>query len=257
MIKKMDLNCDMGEGFGAYQAGADEALMPLVTSANIACGFHAGDPKVLDRTVYLAAQHRVAVGAHPGYQDLRGFGRRPMHTSPDEVEVDVLYQLGAILAFTQVHGVSLVHVKAHGALYNQAVNDSYLACAIARAIARLNRGLIMVGLAGSSVMREAAESQGLRYAAEAFADRVYNRDGTLQSRSVAGSVISDPERAARQALSITQDGVVFAHDGTPVPIQADTLCLHGDNPSAVENAWAVREALSSAGIEVKPLSRTS
>lgn len=254
---RMDLNCDMGEGFGAYQAGNDDALMPLISSANIACGFHAGDPLVLDRTVALAAKHQVAVGAHPGYQDLRGFGRRPMNMTPEEIEADVLYQLGALSGFARAHGVALVHVKPHGALYNQAAADSYLACAIARAVARFHPELVFVGLAGSKIMREAAESQGLRFAAEAFADRVYNPDGTLQSRRVAGSVISDPERAARQALSIAKDGVVFAHDGTGVPIKAETLCLHGDNPTAVENAWAVRETLSRAGIEVAPLQRRS
>jgi len=254
---RMDLNCDMGEGFGAYQAGADEALMPLVTSANIACGFHAGDPRVLDRTVALAAQHHVAVGAHPGYQDLRGFGRRPMQATPEEIEVDVLYQLGAIEAFARAHGVQLVHVKPHGALYNQAAVDAYLACAIARAIKRFNPDLVFVGLAGSAPMREAAETEGIRYAAEAFADRVYNPDGTLQSRRMAGSVITDPEKCARQALAIAKDGVAYAHTGAKVPIQAETLCLHGDNPSAVENAWAVREALSGGGIEVAPIRRRS
>lgn len=253
----MDLNCDMGEGFGAYQVGADEALMPLVSSANIACGFHAGDPRVLDRTVALAATHHVAVGAHPGYQDLRGFGRRPMQATPDEVEVDILYQLGAIEAFARAHRVVLVHVKPHGALYNQAAVDPYLACAITRAIARFNRDLIFVGLAGSNPMREAAEAEGIRFAAEAFADRVYNPDGTLQSRRVEGSVITDPEKAARQALSIAKDAVVFAYNGAKVPIHAETLCLHGDNPAAVENAWAVREALSGAAIEVAPLRRPS
>jgi len=254
---RMDLNCDMGEGFGPYQAGQDDALMPLVSSANIACGFHAGDPLVLERTVALAAQHQVAVGAHPGYPDLRGFGRRPMNMTPEEIEADVLYQIGAVAAFTRAHGVPLVHVKAHGALYNQAAADSYLACAISRAVARFSTELVFVGLAGSPIMREAAEAQGLRFAAEAFADRVYNPDGTLQSRRVSGSVISDPERAARQAVSIAKDGVVFAHDGSRVLIKAETLCLHGDNPTAVENAWAVREALSRAGIEVAPLKRPS
>ena len=252
---RIDLNCDMGESFGAYRLGADEELMPLVTSANIACGFHAGDPEVLDRTMALAIRHRVAVGAHPGHPDLRGFGRRVLHATPQEVEADVLYQIGAAAGFAQAHGARLVHVKPHGALYHQAVEDPALARAIARAVARFDRGLVCVGLANSAVMREAARSQGLRFAGEAFADRVYEPDGTLQSRRIAGSVIVDPEQAARQALSIARDGVVVAHDGTRVALRAETLCLHGDNPAAVANARALRKALQEASIEVAALGR--
>jgi UPF0271 protein len=250
---RIDLNCDMGESFGAYEMGADEALMPLVSSANIACGFHAGDPQVLDRTVALAVRHGVAVGAHPGYLDLRGFGRRPIQVSPSEVETDILYQVGAVAAFARAHGSELVHVKAHGALYNQAVGDSDLAAAIARGVARFSQELILVGLATSEPMREAADREGLRFAGEAFADRVYNPDGTLQSRRVAGSVITEPDNAARQAVSIARDGQVLSHDGSAVSLKAETLCLHGDNPSAVRNAQAVRQALLDAGVEVRPL----
>ena len=183
---QIDLNCDIGEGFGIYQMGADEALMPLISSANIACGFHAGDPQTLDRTIALASQNGVSVGAHPGYLDLRGFGRRPIQATPEEVEADVLYQVGAVAGFARAHGVELVHVKPHGALYNQAVNDDGLSRAIARGVARFSKALIFVGLATSKAMRDAAEAEGLRYAGEAFADRVYNPDGLEKGRRAGG-----------------------------------------------------------------------
>lgn len=250
---RIDLNCDMGESFGIYEIGADDALMPLITSANIACGFHAGDPLVTDRTVALAARSGVAMGAHPGYHDLRGFGRRPIQASPEEVEADILYQVGALAGFVQSHGASLVHVKAHGAVYNQAVGEPGLARAIVRGVARFSKELIFVGLATSQIMREAAEADGLRFAGEAFADRAYNPDGTLMSRRLAGSVLTDPEQAARQAVSIARDGVVEAHDGSRVELTAETLCLHGDNPSALDNARTIRRALEEAGVEVRSL----
>ena len=243
----IDLNGDVGEGFD------DEAFMPLLTSANIACGFHAGDPHTMDVTVALATRHGVAVGAHPGYRDLSGFGRRPMEASPEEVEADVLYQVAALAGFARAHGVELVHVKAHGALYNQAALDPGLAGAIAKAVSGFSRELVLVGLATSSAMREAAEAQGVRFAGEAFADRVYNPDGTLQSRKVAGSVITDAEKVAARAVTIARDGRVTAHDGSDVALRAETLCLHGDNPGAVENAKAVRQALKDAKVEVRAL----
>ena len=245
----------MGESFGTYRTGADDELMPLVSSANIACGFHAGDPQSIDRTVRLAKKHGVAVGAHPGHLDLRGFGRRPIQAIPEEIELDVIYQVGALAAFARSHGADLVHVKVHGALYNQAASEPEFARAIARGISRVGRDLIMVGLATSPVMREAAEAEGLRFAGEAFADRVYNPDGTLQSRRIAGSVLTDAERSARQSLSIARDHVLTAHDGSRVELTADTLCLHGDNPSAVENARAIRRVFEEAGVEVRPLQR--
>jgi UPF0271 protein len=243
----------MGESFGAYEIGADEALMPLISSANVACGFHAGDPVVADRTITLAVENKVAVGAHPGYPDLRGFGRRAIQASPAEVEADVLYQVGALAGIARSRGTELVHVKPHGAVYLQAVGDPELARAMARGVRRFSSDLIFVGLATSKAMREAAEAEGLRYGGEAFADRAYNPDGTLQSRRIAGSVISDPEKAARQAVSISRDGIVEAHDGTRVELKAETLCLHGDNPAALENARAVRKALKEAGVEVRSL----
>jgi UPF0271 protein len=252
---KIDLNCDLGESFGVYTLGNDEALLPLITSANITCGFHAGDPQVMARTVRLAAQHGVAVGAHPGFPDLAGFGRRAMQLSAEEIETCVLYQVGALAAFARAVGVPLGHVKPHGALYNLAVGEPAIAAAIARGVASFSRDLILVGLAGSVAMAEAAQAAGLRFAAEAFADRVYNPDSTLQSRRFAGSLITDPARAAAQAVSIARDGLVVAHDGTRLALHADTLCLHGDNPAALANAKAVRQALAVAGVEVRALAR--
>jgi len=243
----------MGEGFGVYPLGRDAELLAFVTSANVACGFHAGDPTVMDRTVALAVEAGVAVGAHPGFPDLRGFGRRRVDADPADVERDVLYQVGALQAFARAHGTRVVHVKPHGALYNQAAEEEPLARAVARGVARAGRDLALVGLATTDVMRRTAEAEGLRFAAEAFADRRYERDGTLQSRRVPGSVITDPAAAADQAVRIARDGVVVAVDGTEVRLRADTLCLHGDNPEAVANARAVRQALERAGVELRAL----
>ena len=251
---QIDLNADVGEGFGVWAMGQDADLLALVTSVNVACGFHAGDPAVMDRTVAMAARLGLALGAHPGYADLRGFGRRPMSVDPDEVETDVLYQVGALQAFARSHGTRVAHVKPHGALYNQAALDGDLARAVARGTARAGRDLILVGLAGSAVLRRAAEAEGLRFAAEAFADRAYNDDGTLRSRRQPGAVITDPQAAARQAVSIVRDGCARAAEGGAVRLLADTLCLHGDTPGAVANARAVGEALRAAGIALKPLS---
>ncbi len=249
---RIDLNCDMGESFGNYALGCDEEILEIVTSANVACGFHAGDPLIMDRTVQLAMERGVSVGAHPGHHDLRGFGRRRIQVTPAEAEADVVYQVGALSAFVGSRGGRMVHVKPHGMLYNQAVGDPDLAGALSRGVARLSTDLIFVGLATSKAMREAAVAAGLRYAGEAFADRVYNPDGTLQSRAIAGSVIHDPERAAAQAVEIA-GGFVTAHDGSRVELDAETLCLHGDNPAALGNARTVRRRLEDAGVEVAAL----
>jgi UPF0271 protein len=251
MSFRIDLNADVGESFGAWRMGTDEALLEHVTSANVACGFHAGDPSVIERTVAAAARAGVAVGAHPSHFDLRGFGRREIRAAPAEVEADVLYQVGALAAFARAHGAPLVHVKPHGALYNQAADDPALAAAIARAVARAGRELALVGLAGSSAMRAAAASEGLRFAAEAFVDRAYHSDGRLVPRSHAGSVISDPSVAAENAVRLARERVVRSFDGGELAVEADTLCLHGDNPNALALARAVREALERAGVEVK------
>jgi UPF0271 protein len=252
-MKAIDLNADVGEGFGPYAMGADAELLPLVTSANVACGFHGGDPSVMDRTVALAMRHGVAVGAHPGHHDLRGFGRRPLAVPPAEIERDVLYQVGALQAFARSHGIALAHVKPHGALYNQAATDEAVAEAVARGVVRAGRELLLVGLASTGVMAAAADRVGLRFAAEGFADRRYEADGTLQPRRVAGSVIEDPAVAAAQAVSIAREGRVTASDGRVVEVRAETICLHGDNPAAVANARAVRQALDAAGIAVRSL----
>jgi 5-oxoprolinase (ATP-hydrolysing) subunit A len=253
--ERIDLNADIGEAFGAYPMGADEALLACVTSANVACGFHAGDPTVIDRTVARAVRAGVAVGAHPGHFDLRGFGRREIAADPAEVEADVVYQVGAVAAFARAHGGHLTHVKPHGALYSQAARDDALARAVARGVARFSRDAILIGLAGSAVMREAAEAEGLRFAAEAFADRAYDAAGRLVPRSRPGALITDPPSAAARALRIVCHHVVTSVEGNEVPMHADTLCLHGDNPHALAIARAVRETLEGAGVSVQALSR--
>jgi len=242
----------MGESFGRYRIGADEAMMQHITSANIACGYHAGDPLVMDRTVRLAAKHRVEVGAHPGFPDLMGFGRRVMQLSPEEIENYILYQVGALAAFAHAASVELVHVKPHGALYNMAARDVELARGIVHGIARFSKELIVVCLAGSAMIG-AAEEVGLRAAQEGFADRAYNQDGTLQSRKEPGSVIHDPQRAAGQAVAMVRDGVVVAHTGEEIPLHVDTICVHGDSPGAVQIANTIRAELEAAGIEVMPV----
>jgi UPF0271 protein len=250
---RIDLNCDMGEGFGAFPMGSDDEVLPFITSANLACGFHGGDPRVMDRMVFNLARAGVAIGAHPSHYDLRGFGRRVIQVEPEEIEADVVYQVGALAAFTASHRTRLRHVKPHGALYNQAADDAKLAAAVARGVARIDRELVLVGLAGSVAMREAARAEGLRFAAEAFADRVYESDGRLRSRRERGAVILDAQVAAAQAVRIAREREVEAHGGSRVPLEADTLCLHGDNPRVDEIAWTVRQALEQAGIEVRAI----
>jgi len=250
---RVDLNCDMGESFGAYALGADAEILPFITSANVAAGFHAGDPQVIDRTVALAVKHGVALGAHPGFPDLVGFGRRAMSCTPDEVEAMVLYQVAVVAGFARAHGAALHHVKPHGALYNMAAQDPSLALAIARGIARFDRSLALVGLSGSRAMEQAAQATGLRFAAEAFADRAYNPDGTLVSRRLPNAVLTDPAQAAAQAVQMVKEQMVVAHDGTRVAIAAETICLHGDNPAAAANARAIRAALEAAQVKVIPL----
>ena len=254
-MRRIDINCDMGESFGAWGMGNDAGVLPFVTSVNLACGFHGGDPRVMDRTVAMAVRAKVAIGAHPSHFDLRGFGRRPLEVEPTEVECDVVYQVGALHAFVRSYDARLTHVKPHGALYNQAAEDLLLARAIARGVARVSLDLRLVGPAGSSALRRAAEEEGLLYAAEAFADRGYAADGSLLSRKLDGGVILDPQAAAAQALRIVTERKVIAADGRALPLVADTSCLHGDNPNAEEIAWAVRQALEQAGVEVAPFAR--
>lgn len=240
---KIDLNCDMGEGLGS-----DESIMPYVTSANIACGMHAGDPVVMQKTVRLAKGFGVAVGAHPGWPDLQGFGRREMSYAPEEVEALVLYQIGALAAIAKSEGVELHHVKPHGALYNQAAKDRNLADAIARTVKRFSRDILLVGLAGSGLV-DAGVAAGLRVANEGFPDRNYNPDGTLVSRQQVDAIIESPEEVAAHAVALAVEGLLFA-DG---PITIDTLCLHGDHVHAVENSRLVRAELEKAGIQIAAL----
>ncbi|BAJ64346.1 LamB/YcsF family protein [Anaerolinea thermophila] len=248
----MDLNCDLGESFGNYRLGNDEALLSIVTSANIACGLHAGDPLVMGRTVRWAVSKGVAIGAHPGYPDLQGFGRREMNMSAEEVEAFVLYQIGALAGFVRAEGGELVHVKPHGALYNQAAKDRALARAIVQAVKRFSPHLIVVGLAGSVLVEEAREA-GLPAAAEGFPDRAYNPDGTLKSRREPGAVLQTVEAVCQQAIRLATQG---AGEGTQrVPV--DTLCIHGDGAHAVEFATAVRESLLTAGVALRSLSPES
>jgi UPF0271 protein len=246
---RIDLNSDLGESFGPWTLGDDAALMTAITSANVACGFHAGDPGAMRRTVALAATHGVAVGAHPGFPDLVGFGRREMRCSPQEVEDLVVYQVGALAAVAAAQGVRLQHVKAHGALYNMAALDPELAAAIARATAAVDRSLILFGLPGSSLLRE-GQRAGLRVAAEVFADRAYMPDGTLASRSRAGSVIHDRDEVVARAVRMARDRTVVAVDGSTIALEAETLCVHGDTLGAAQLASAIRSALTSAGIRV-------
>ena len=248
----MDLNADLGESFGAWTLGDDARLVEHLTSANLACGFHAGDFRVMEATVALCRDAGVAVGAQPGYPDLLGFGRRPLAFEPDEIESLVRYQIGALEAFCRAAGVDMQHVKPHGALYNQAAADPMLAGAIARAVTRFSRELALFGLASSEPMAAAAADAGLRFVPEAFADRRYLPDGSLQPRGQAGAVIEDAADAAAQALMIATDGAVVAVDGSRVALRAESICCHGDTPGAVETAASVRSALAAAGVRVEP-----
>jgi UPF0271 protein len=246
---RIDLNADVGESFGAWSLGEDEALIPHVTSINVACGAHAGDPRTIDRTVALAVEHGVAIGAHPGYPDLAGFGRRAMDLPPEDIEASVLYQVAAVAGFARAHGTSVRHVKAHGALYNRAARDTAAAAAIARAVRRFDPSLALVGLAGSALL-DAGRAAGLPVLAEAFADRAYEPDGTLRGRHHADALLADPEATARQAVRIACEHRVTAIDGSDIDVAADTLCVHGDAPGAAARAAEVHAALIAAGVEV-------
>jgi 5-oxoprolinase (ATP-hydrolysing) subunit A len=239
MEKTIDLNCDIGESYGAWRMGDDVALLDLVSSANIACGFHAGDPSTIDATVCAAAQRGVAIGAHPSYPDLAGFGRRSMDISADDIESGVLYQIGALTAFVDSYGAKLHHVKPHGALYNDASRNEALAKAVARAVARADVPLTLVGLPGSALLAAGREA-GLATAAEGFCDRAYEPDGSLRSRTRKGALISDPDQCARQAVELASGGRV------------QTLCIHGDTPGAASIALAVTTALRDAGFTIAP-----
>jgi UPF0271 protein len=240
----------MGESFGVYPLGNDEQLLEHVSSASIACGFHAGDPAIMRQTVHAAIDKGVAIGAHPGYRDLEGFGRRFLDITPDEAYDDTVYQVGALDGFVRAAGARMQHVKPHGALYNAAVTDSALAEAIVTAVKDVDGDLILFGLAGSE-LTAAADRIGLRHASEAFADRAYQPDGTLTPRRVPGSLIEDDATACDQAVRLITEGRVRALQGGDVELRADTICIHGDGPRALPFARLIRSKLEESGIEVK------
>jgi len=249
----IDLNCDMGEGFGRYDLGMDRESMRYITSANVACGFHASDPGTLHRTVKLARERHVAIGAHPGFPDLVGFGRREIAASASEIRDDVIYQVGAVLAFCRAEGVPLRHVKPHGALYNLAARDIGVAMAVAEAVRSVDPSLHLVCLCGSKLVAAAKEA-GLPYAEEAFADRGYRKDGKLVPRREHGAVLTEPAEVAERVVRMVRDGKVTTVDGVDIPIAPKTICVHGDTPGAVEVLRAIRARLEKERIRFKAFS---
>jgi len=246
---QIDLNADVGESFGAYRYGDDEGVLPCVSSANIACGFHAGDPAVMRRTLQLAERHGIAAGAHPGFPDLPGFGRRDMHISTAELESIVAYQIGALAAVAAIEGARLSHVKPHGALYNMSARDAAMADAIARAVSAVDATLVLFGLSGSQLIA-AGERAGLRVASEVFADRGYWPDGSLAPRGTPGAIITEVAEVVRRGVGMATGQGVTCVDGTMIRVKAETICIHGDTPGAAALARAVRAALTAAGIDV-------
>jgi 5-oxoprolinase (ATP-hydrolysing) subunit A len=254
-MKKIDLNCDMGESFGAWNMGMDGEVIRHVTSANIACGYHAGDARIMYETVKLAKSHGVGVGAHPGYPDLVGFGRRNMDCTPEEVRDYVAYQIGALKAFCALHGVALQHVKPHGSLYNMSVGNEPFIRAIVQAIAGVDRSVIYLALGGAQapLVAKIAKDAGVKVAFEAFPDRAYTPEGKLAPRSLPGAVIKDPKAAAERALRMAKEGKIITTDGSVLTMQIDTICVHGDNPSAVELVRQIRAAIEAESIQVVPM----
>ena len=250
MASEIDFNCDMGESFGMYKMGFDEEVIKHISSANIACGFHAGDPMWMRKTVDLAEQHGVGVGAHPSYPDLNGFGRRNMNATPEEVRNDVVYQAGALKAFTSTR--NLQHVKPHGAMYNQAVDDADLGKSICEAVLEVDSNIILLALAGSTWI-DVAKGMGMRVAREVFADRAVNSDGTLVPRSKEGSVIHDTNEVVERSLRMVTEGKILSVEGDIVEVEADSICLHGDTPGAVDMAKTLKREFLAAGVEVKQL----
>lgn len=248
----VDLNSDLGESFGNYTIGMDSEILKYVSSANVACGWHAGDPIVMEKTVAIAKENSVAVGAHPGFPDLMGFGRRNMAVTPEEAKAYIKYQLGALKAFTDSQGVKIQHVKPHGALYNMAAVDEKLARAMCEAVYEVDKDIIFMGLACSKMI-EAAEAVGLKAASEVFADRAYNDDGTLVSRKLEGAVIKDKDLAIKRVVRMVKEGKVESISGKDISINADSVCVHGDNPKALEFVKNIRETLIAEGVEIKNL----
>lgn len=248
-MKKVDLNCDLGESFGNYKLGLDELIIPLISSANIACGFHAGDPLIMEKTVSMALSAGVGIGAHPGLPDLVGFGRRNMAVSPAEAKAMVQYQAGALNAFCVSMGTRLSHVKPHGALYNMAGKDRALARAVCEGIAQMDSSLILLALSGSEMV-EAAKETGLRVAKEVFADRAYEEDGSLVARNKAGAMIEDEETAIARVVRMVTEGKVESITGKDIAIEADSICVHGDSEKALEFVKKIREALTENGVQI-------
>jgi len=250
---RIDINCDLGESYGSFKLGNDEKIMPHITSANIACGFHAGDPVIMAQTINLAKKHNVAIGAHPGYPDLLGFGRREMQLTLEEVKNYTIYQVSALQGFARTAGVSLQHVKPHGALYNTAAKDEKLSKAIVDAVKALNHNLIIFAPLNSALAKAAVES-GLHVAHEVFADRAYNPDGSLVSRKQPNAIIQDSRKVIERAIKMVKEGTVLAVNGEVVNLgEVHTICVHGDTPTAIELAEALKKGLIKAGIDVKPV----
>ncbi len=252
--KTIDLNCDLGESFGVYQLGMDDDVMPHITSANIACGWHAGDPVVMNKTVQSAVANTINCGAHPGYPDLLGFGRRAMNVNNEELKHYLIYQIGALQAFCHVHGTKLCHVKPHGSLYLRAVENEETAVAVAEAISQIDKDLIYVALAGEKgkMMARIGKEFGLNVAFEAFPDRAYTAEGSLAPRSMEGAVITDPDEVIARALQIARDGCIDDIEGNRIELNVHTLCVHGDNPHAVQMVKKIRSVLKENDITVRP-----
>ena len=248
----VDLNSDLGESFGAYTIGCDEEVLPLVTSANVACGFHASDPVVMRKTVEMAARAGIQIGAHPGYPDLMGFGRRNMSVSPDEAKAYTMYQLGALHAFCTAAGMTMQHVKPHGALYNMAGKDYALAKGICEAIREFDPDLIVLALSGGELLR-CAQDMGLRAASEVFADRAYEEDGSLVNRRKEGAMITDEDLAIERVIRMIKEQKVTALSSKDISLKADSICVHGDGPKALAFVRKIREALKAENIELRPL----
>lgn len=248
----VDLNCDLGESFGAYTIGRDADIIPLISSANVACGFHAGDPTIMAKTAKLCRDNNIAIGAHPGFDDLQGFGRRNMSVSPEDAKNLIVYQVGALDAFCKSVGIKLQHVKPHGALYNMAAKDAALARAICEGIYNYDNNLILLGLANSEMIRQAKDI-GLPYASEVFADRAYEDDGTLVARSKPGSMIRDEDEAVSRVIRMIKERRVKTINGNDIEITADSVCVHGDSEKALLFVQKIRSALENEGIEIKPI----
>ncbi|MGL5544199.1 MAG: LamB/YcsF family protein [Cetobacterium sp.] len=253
-MNRIDLNCDLGESFGVYKLDMDEEILKYITSVNIACGWHAGDPLVMEKTVYLAKENNIEIGAHPGYPDLMGFGRRDLGATPEEVKAYIKYQIGALKAFASAAKKDLKHVKPHGALYNTAAKNYKIALAIAEGIKEVDSNLILLGLANSEMIR-AGKSIGLKVASEVFADRAYNDDGSLVDRKLPEALIQDEELAIKNVIKMIKEGKVTSITGKEIEIEVDSICIHGDNPKALKFAKNIKIALEKEGVVIAPIGR--